>query len=155
VVRIAIGTFTGFDEGAHFGLIAPTDGSPMVIVHEDNFGGRRDVLPGTPVKYSSVQGTPGPKAYNVTVLDPDSLNPTLDASDPGRCKKLKLRRQRYADEITSLLIAKVSCITATEIIEVRKQLVKRATRRGWLELPNSEDAHLEGVQFTAMLENGV
>jgi cold shock CspA family protein len=140
---MAIGTFTGFDEGKDYGFIVPNDGGSVVIVHEESFGGQQNVKPGAAVKYSSIQGTPGPKAYNVTVLDLDKPRLGLGANRSRKCKKRKASRRRYADEITSVLISKVSDITVAEIVEVRKLLVKRAARRGWLEVSPGDNANAE------------
>jgi cold shock protein len=52
-----------------YGFIEPDDGTDRVIVHADEFGAEwPDVKPGTAVRFSSLQGARGLRAYNVRIL---------------------------------------------------------------------------------------
>jgi cold shock CspA family protein len=64
-----IGSITRIFPRDGYGLIQPDDGSPLVFVDVANFGGQwRDFKPGTLVRFSSLQGVRGTKAYNVMIL---------------------------------------------------------------------------------------
>jgi cold shock CspA family protein len=69
VAMSMIGTVSTLCRAEEYAIITPSDGGPPVFVHADEFGQDwRDLAPGMDVRFSSLQGIRGPKAYNVTVL---------------------------------------------------------------------------------------
>jgi cold shock CspA family protein len=135
---MATGKFAGFDQANGIGFIEPDDGSCKVLVHVDDVGGQRDLRIGAPLKYSTVQGAHGPKAYNVSVLEPShdghDSSSRWGAVPPDNCvvQIHLLSDRRYSQEIADALRAKVPGITAAEIAEVSGKLIGRAARHGWL-----------------------
>jgi cold shock CspA family protein len=150
-----VGKIAMLDAGNGYALIAPDDGTPMVLAHVDEFGGEENVHPGTPVKFSSVQGTQGPKAYNVTILpDPTmrdrSWTPADQFSEHSSASPTRpaasfamLTRESYEEEVMDALIAKIPGITASQVLQICMDLGSRAAHRGWLETESSQ--HETGV----------
>lgn len=130
---MAIGTLVRFDAASGHGYIAPDDGGAEVFVHAEELGGPRDLRVGMHVRYSSIQGFRGPKAYNVGIVTGRSLQPLVErASD--RCTIIEfLSPHEYAEEIAAVLASAVPDASAAQIVEVRANLVARAAHRGWLE----------------------
>jgi cold shock protein len=140
-VLVATGKLCVFDPVKGFGFIQPDDGSSQVFIHADDLGGRLDLNAGTPVKFSSIQGFRWPKAYNVRVLTPtvgrDDVEPRDDAFRTARNRSRSVTSRAisgpvYAQEITNVLVSALPDITATQIVQVRAELMKHAARRGWL-----------------------
>jgi CspA family cold shock protein len=143
---MALGKIIEFDPVEGCGFIAPDGGGPRVSVHGDDLGGQWDVSIGTPVRYSSIQGAQGPKAYNVGILTLPSGNQgrlraslgdrtggaATDADGDDFLGVQLLSHREYAEEVTDILISLLPGVTATEIVEVRSQLVRRAAGHGWL-----------------------
>ena len=143
---MAFGKIVAFDRVKGCGLIAPDDGSSKVFVHADDLDGQRHINIGTPVRFSSIQGIRGPKAYNVRILTalPDRLGMAVDPRDDGSAtadidcdedhflKVQILSHREYAVEITDVLISVLPDATSAQIVQVRSELAKRAVQRGWL-----------------------
>jgi CspA family cold shock protein len=128
-----------------YGFIEPDDGSAQVFVSADDVAESwRDVAPGTAVRFSTLQGARGPRAYNVIVLqcsrqalvrrhEGSSTNGRPNGNSRRRGIGL-LSRRRYQDEILAVLTSAVPSITGAQIAEVRAILTEYAASRGWLEL---------------------
>lgn len=65
------GTVKWFDHSKKFGFIQPTDGSPDVFVHHSAVEGDSvaRLIDGAKVEFETTQGTKGPQANNVRVID--------------------------------------------------------------------------------------
>jgi cold shock protein len=146
---MAFGEIAGFDPACDHGFIVPDDGGPRVFVHADELGGQWNVDVGTRVRFSSIQGADGPKAYNVAIVSCPSEHqhrvPTpFDVGDNtavGKCCEESpilslggriVSRSEYVEEITDVLIKVLPSVTAMQIMEIRSELARRAVKRGWV-----------------------
>lgn len=143
---MATGKVAEFNPVKGYGLIQPDDGGSKVFFHADDFGGQRDLDVGTPVRFSSLSGRRGPKAYNVSVLLTSEREITSGCNSgrsrvANRCNRCRsssrqvraLNYRGYMEEITDVLISEVPSITAAERAEVLKRLAKITAQHGWLE----------------------
>jgi CspA family cold shock protein len=80
---MATGTVKWFTADRGFGFISPDDGTDDVFVHQSaiNSNGYRDLREGAKVSYDTEVGEKGPRATNVTALQPDTSRLNLAASD--------------------------------------------------------------------------
>jgi CspA family cold shock protein len=148
VVGVARGTLNNFDASSGYGYITPDDGGAEVFVHADEFGGQGDLPPtGTRLKFSTIPGTHGPKAYNVMILsagnparapdrkpessESDVLYSSAAAADPNSGS---LATVEYADEVIGILSAVFRDVTAAQLATVSSRLVGKAVRRGWVNI---------------------
>jgi cold shock protein len=144
---MSTGTLAEYYPDKGYGYIEPSDGTCRVFVHADDFGGQRDIAEGILVRFSSIQGRNGPKAYNVGILtDAPSGTEGAQSSEAWSNHRADIAErvgrqmselqsvsyQVYAREITDALISKAPDISASQISEVCKTLTTRAARRGWL-----------------------
>ena len=146
---MATGKIVRFDPAKGHGFIEPDDGGSLVFVNADDFGGVWDLQAGTLVRFSSIQGTRGPKAYNVRILtrpsekrarfrtsgDLNDGNVTRYCHD-GNGASIEyqmISRRKYAEEITEVLTSQVPGITAAQVSNVCRKLTKRAIKHSWLE----------------------
>ena len=74
---MAIGTVKFFNVEKGYGFIAPDDGAQDVFVHYSNITGTgyRTLEDGQRVEFDIVEGTRGPEARNIAVVDEDVLAP--------------------------------------------------------------------------------
>lgn len=128
-----LGKIIQFDATGNYGIIAPDDDGLSVYVHADDLGG---CIPGvgTLVRFSTIQGINGPKAYNVATVD--SVH-SREISVLGEASEV-LNPREYAEEIAGILIDALPDITARQMVEVRSRLVGRAAQHGWLCIDNQE-----------------
>jgi cold shock protein len=130
---VSLGKIVRFDPVRGCGFIRPDDDSADVYVHSDELGGHLDVIVGTPVRFSSVQGAQWPKAYNVIILtsafdERDRLSIPVDS----RVEVQVLSDRDYMKEVTEVLFSELPNATVSQIFEIRSQLTKQAARRGWV-----------------------
>jgi cold shock CspA family protein len=123
-----------------YGLIEPEDGGALVFADLADFGGRRqDLVPGASVRFSSLPGTHGPRAYNVTILaaEPSTSPAARESSEHSRGMPQRavhiLSRSSYKDEIMRALLSRLPDITTPQVAEVQEKLLEDALRHGWLE----------------------
>jgi CspA family cold shock protein len=118
---------------------------------------------GMRVKYSAERGSRGWRAYDVEVIpsprsapspavpaatapQPSAAAPAGPAAQPAQPAKPAepaetddgllidvVSTAEYEREITEALLDTIGSVTAAEILEVRRRLVKTASNRGWLE----------------------
>jgi cold shock CspA family protein len=118
------GKIVEFSASSECGFIQPDDGTARVFLHADDVSPPWLPLdPGTAVRFCSVPGMRGLRAYNVVVLQANPLDPPTEADG----------RRSYDEEIMAVLVAKAPSITAAEITEVREQLALLAAHHGWLQ----------------------
>jgi cold shock protein len=156
---MATGKIAVFDAVKGCGLIAPDDGGSRVFVHAEEFGGDQDLGTGTPVRFSSIQGARGLRAYNVAILNGssrqrrgpqvrvephngctvernnDCSSGTITTHEEEQCLSHEfqlLSRNEYLTEITDILISIAPDITARQILKIRIELARRAARRSWI-----------------------
>lgn len=130
---MAIGTIVRFDAASGHGYIAPDDGGAEVFVNAAELGGPRDLSVGMHVRYSSIQGVRGLKAYNVGIVTGRPAQPFVEHASDRYAGIEFLSPREYAEEIAAVLASAVPDASAAQVVEVRANLVARAAHRGWLE----------------------
>jgi CspA family cold shock protein len=118
------GKLVEFDPEKGCGYIEPEGGASRVFVYADDFNGMWDLRPGLTVRFSSLHGSNGLRAYNALVV--------TDPSDHAPNEIEPMTYHMYAKEITETLLTKAPGISAAQIAQVCKKLTKRAAKRGWL-----------------------
>lgn len=130
-----IGRVSELCRSEEYALIAPSGGGPSVFIPADEFGSDwRDLAIGMAIRFSSVQGARGPKAYNVTVLSralDSAFSGIAETSSPAsgdgcaqftgvRCA-LRLNCEAL---VASVLTATVPEITREQISMICKRLME-------------------------------
>lgn len=145
-----IGTVSTVSRDQEYAIIEPDDGSPCVYVHAENFGCYwKELNPGTPVRFSSIQGAQRLRAYNVMVLPgrrdnplatrlaPTESPPTSPTINDRRRRELDVVSYRgYQDLIATVLQSAVPLITSEQVTRVSTELTARAIQSGWLDSPD-------------------
>jgi cold shock CspA family protein len=128
------GRIVRFPCAGQYGIIEPDDGSADVSFSTDD--APCDIAPGTPVRFSSLQGCRSLKAYNIMILrsEADRSTHARSAQSVGT-----LSRRSYEDEIMAVLTSRVPDITGAQLAEVRALLTDYAIHRGWLRLDEVTD----------------
>jgi CspA family cold shock protein len=136
---VAKGKLYSFDAARGYGYIAPDDGGAKVFVHAEEFGSSSELCEGTQVNYSIIQGSRGPKAYNVRILGSTNLlnAPASAFADiypelaPNKTVP-ETAATTYAEEITTILSSVLPGVTPIQLAEVRGYLLGKAILHGWL-----------------------
>jgi cold shock CspA family protein len=131
------GRIVQFNQTRGYGFIAPDGGGDDVFLHSEELKAYgHAVRIGTRVQFDVLDGQRGPKAFDVTVLDPPLGADSRPAhGSDARDDELSdvIPAVEYAREITDSLIAYCPNITAAQIVEIRQRLTVSARRRGWIE----------------------
>jgi CspA family cold shock protein len=145
---MATGRLAEFYADKGYGYIKPDDGSSKVFVCADDLEGEQNLAAGTPVRFSSLQGRAGIKAYNVVVLSgPLDADISL-TSDGGQLDSVgsdrevhrrhdssevqKISDRIYESEIAEALVSMAPDVSAIQVRQVCRKLTNRAALRGWL-----------------------
>jgi len=122
-----------------YAIIDPDNGGPGIFAHADDFGPAwRELIPGMTVKFSSLQGARGLRAYNVAVF---RRKPSAAASKdyyPHRRDGNCVSRYSYENLIAEVLTAAVPEITADQLTAACTKLMACAAGRGWLVLADAD-----------------
>jgi cold shock CspA family protein len=129
---VLTGRIVEFDVKSGCGVIVPDDGGPLVYIDVYDLG-RRDLTTGTLVRFSSVQGLAGRKAYNVRIVScPQEAVETEVRRDDAPLTLLN--EKAYAEEIYDALFIAVPGISIWQVREVKQRLTLRAVGHGWISL---------------------
>lgn len=128
-----ISTLCRIDE---YAVIEPNNGGPKVFAYAEDFGDSwNDLEVGVPVKFSSLPGAQGPRAYNIAALcsklseassergtgrERRDTIPTEDYANAGELSRAL--RLDYHSLISSVLISAVPGITSDQIRAVCRLL---------------------------------
>jgi CspA family cold shock protein len=147
---VVYGKIAEFNSAKGLGYIEPDGGGPKVLVHADEWGGDRNIDPGTPVRFATMQGSDGLRAYNVMILGPapmrDSEGPThlgRNEDAPESAGDAQLARgdssdvqildfSDYVQEITDVVTSVFPGGTMAQIVEACSEIAMRAAKHGWL-----------------------
>ncbi|WP_263407306.1 cold-shock protein [Micromonospora craniellae] len=128
-----------FDEVKGYGFIAPEEGGEDVFVHaNDLMDGKQAITPGTRVEFQIKEGERGLKGYDVRLVAaerrPVSAAPVTasdDYDEDATCDVLSVAALRA--EVTEAFIQAAPDLTAGQIVRLRDQVIRIATRHGWTE----------------------
>lgn len=115
------GKIVKFDQERGYGFIEPDDGKEDLFVHTNDLSFEKfHARPGLAVRFQVEESERGgQKACDVELADrPAPANGAVAGQDLGA-------------EITEILLANVPTLTGGQIVEVRRQIVALAGRRGW------------------------
>ncbi|MEU5552980.1 MULTISPECIES: cold-shock protein [unclassified Micromonospora] len=137
---MAVGRVVRFDEVKGYGFIAPEEGGEDVFVHaNDLMEGKQAITPGTRVEFQIKEGERGLKGYDVRVVAserrplaaPVATADTEEYDEDATCDVLSAAALRA--EVTEAFIQAAPDLTAGQIVRLRDQVIRIATRHGWTE----------------------
>lgn len=124
-----------FDEVRGYGFVAPDTGGDDVFLHVNDLEfDKHDLMVGAVVDFTVEDGERGLKASTVTLVSratpaPTFLPPLPDAAArPGDAPS----ERELAAEVTEVLLAGVSSLTAEQVLATRSVFVAVARSHGWV-----------------------
>lgn len=140
------GKVVSFDRIKGYGFVAPETGGEDVFIHVNDLRSDKSLLTaGSIVEFRLEEGDRGPKAGEVTVLQPGpgagagyAAEADFGASqgrfEPGGEELCDvLSRAEYEHELTEALLRVEPELTGRQILDVRKRLAHIARGHGWTE----------------------
>jgi cold shock CspA family protein len=148
VLVVESGTVLRFDGVRGYGFIAPESGGEDVFVHANDVGELKNQLrSGTKVEFDTEEGDRGLKVASLRIVSTPGPSASFSNSYPGGgaatfsgsgsgdddevCDVLSPRD--LAAEVTEALLRGAPTLTGAQIVQVRQELNRLATRHGWVE----------------------
>nr|WP_158887224.1 cold shock domain-containing protein [Amycolatopsis anabasis] len=136
------GKVVRFDEIRGYGFVAPDTGGEDVFMHVNDLEvDKRLIGPGVVVEFQVEEGDRGLKASGVRVLE--NASPPLPVTvrsaearqvhpdDEELCDVLSAKE--FTQEVTEVLLGATTTMTADQILQVRRSIVRLAHSHGWIE----------------------
>jgi len=127
------GEVISFDRIKGYGFVAPEAGGEDVFIHVNDLYSDKSLLsPGCIVEFRLEEGDRGPKASEVTVLRP-APGTQLEAVEQrsGEAPRDVLSAGDFEHEVTEALLRVEPELTARQILDIRKRVLRIAHQRGW------------------------
>jgi cold shock protein len=148
---LATGRVLQFDAARGYGFVAADDGGEDVFLHASVFEGDPGALaPGTKVRFQTMAGDRGRKAFAVQLADDEphpenrqALPQTPAGATPGRSAQSAgadddmlcdvLSATEFRRELTELLLNAVPDLTGQQILRARQDILEFAKKHGWID----------------------
>lgn len=137
------GKVVRFDEIRGYGFVAPDTGGEDVFMHVNDLEvDKRKISPGVVVEFMVEEGDRGLKASGVRVLEDAAVEVPLPSRQSSESRSLSddeeplcdvLSAKEFTEELTEVLLGATSTMTAEQILQVRRSMVRFAHAHGWIE----------------------
>jgi cold shock CspA family protein len=140
---VVTGKVVRFDEIRGYGFVAPDTGGEDVFMHVNDLEvDKRKISPGVVVEFMVEEGDRGLKASGVRVLEDAAVEVPLPSRQSSESRSLSddeeplcdvLSAKEFTEELTEVLLGATSTMTAEQILQVRRSMVRFAHAHGWIE----------------------
>jgi cold shock protein len=138
------GRVVSFDRIKGYGFVAPDTGGDDVFIHVNDLYSDKSLLAqGSVVEFQLDEGDRGPKASAVTVVQSPAVQaappaaaqsgPSAESADTDSEFCDTLSAAEFEHEATEALLRVVPDLTGSQIIEIRKRMLRVAQGHGWIE----------------------
>ncbi len=129
------GRIVRFDHDRGYGFIAPDSGGEDLFVHTNDLNFDKLLArPGLEVRFRAEDSDRGGKASSVELARAgrDTRPAARPTPEPvARQGEGTLAEREFLAEVTELLLSSSPELTAGQVVEIRGQLLRFATQRGW------------------------
>lgn len=132
-LRMIRGEVISFDRVKGYGFVAPEAGGEDVFIHVNDLYSDKSLLSaGCIVEFRLEEGDRGPKASEVTVVQP-AAGAQVEAVEraSGEGPRDVLAAGDFEHEVTEALLRVEPELTARQVLDIRKRVLRIAQQRGW------------------------
>jgi len=136
-LRMIKGEVISFDRVKGYGFVAPEAGGEDVFIHVNDLYSDKNLLSaGCIVEFRLEEGDRGPKASEVTVVQPAAAGTPVEAVEPAGGEGLRdaLAAGDFEHEVTEALLRVEPELTSRQILDIRKRVLRIVQHRGWTDL---------------------